>query len=250
MTANPLVKSILDEISIKICQGSDYDGRKSAAKNQRPLVLLCGSDFERDQVLKALDEAARKYGPLTVALTRHAERFYPADALKKRESVSRVYTEADDGDMERWLKTVHRIWCPNVTQNTLVKLSQGMTDSMSTCLLWWALTMEKPVTLTVNAASHWTAKLPGNHAMCRVLDEALKKVEAFGARMITDYSEEPPQTQPEEGSTAPQGIRLIHEGNLMAVAGDGNRLTLNKGQLITPAAKDLARSRGIEITWK
>lgn len=249
MTANPLVKSILDEISIKIYQGSDYDGRKAAAKNQRPLVLLCGSDFEKDQVLKALDRAAQKYGPLTVALTRHAERFYPAETLRKRDSVGKVFTESDDGDMERWLKSVHRIWCPNVTQNTLVKLSKGMTDSMSTCLLWWGLTMEKPVTLTINAASHWTAKLPGNHAMCMVLDEALKQVEAFGARMITDYCEDPQEPASEAPATL-TGVRLIHEGNLMAEAGTQKKLTLSKGQLITPAAKDMASARGIEITWK
>lgn len=250
MTANPLVKSILDDISIKIYQGSDYDGKTAAAKSQRPLVLLCGSDFEKDQVLKALDETARKYGPLTVALTRHAERFYPVEALRKRDSISRVFTESDDQDMERWLKSVHRIWCPNVTQNTVVKLSKGMTDSMSTCLLWWGLTMEKPVTLTVNAASHWTARLPGNHAMCMVLDEALKQVEAFGARMVTDYSGDLPQAEPDEVLTNPASIRLIHESNLMAAAGLQKKLTLTKGQLITPAARDMARDRGIEITWK
>ncbi len=248
MTANPLIQSILDEISIKIYQGSDYDGKKSAAKNQRPLVLLCGSDFDKDQVLGAMDRAAQKHGALTVVLTRNAEKFFPPEVLKKRDGVSRVYLESDHGDMERWLKSVKRVWCPNITQNTLVKLSRGITDSLGTCLLWWALTQEKPVTLTLNAASHWTAKLPGNHAMCMVLDEAAKQVEAFGAHITTEYCWDLKTETPETVST-PSAVRLIHEGNLVAEAGTQKKLTLTKGQLITPAAKDLAGARGIEITW-
>ena len=36
----------------------------------------------------------------------------------------------------------------------------------------------------------------------------------------------------------------------MAAAGEQKKLILTKGQLITPAARDMARDRGIEITWK
>lgn len=249
MTANPLVKSILDEISIKIYQGSDYDGRKTAVKNKRPLVLLCGSDFERDKVLGALDRAAQKYGPLTVVLTRSAERFYPAEALSGRGSVSRVFLESDHSDMERWLKSVNQVWCPNITQNTLVKLSHGITDSMGTCLLWWALSLQKPVTLTLNAASHWTARLPGNHAMCNLLEEAVKQVETFGAHVTTEYGWDG-QIEALEAVPTPITVKLIHEGNLMEQSGTQKKLTLKKGQLITPAARDLAKARGIEIQWQ
>lgn len=249
MTANPLVKSILDEIAIKIYQGSEYDGKKSAAKNERPLVLLCGSDFEKDRVLGAIDLAAQKYGPLTVALTSNAERFYPADALKKRAGIGRVYLEADHGDMERWLGSVKRVWCPNITQTTLVKLSRGITDSMATCLLWWALSMEKPVILTIGAASRRIGKLPGNHPMCLLLDEAVRQVEAFGAQMTDEYSWNP-KSEASETISSPLAVRLIHESNLLEQAGVQKKLTLTKGQLITPAARDMAKARGIEIHWK
>lgn len=249
MTANPLVKSILDEISIKVYQGSDYGGGNSAGKSGRPLVLLCGSDYEKDKVLGAIDRAAKKHGPLTVALTRNAEKFFPAEALKTRESVSRVYLESDHGDMERWLKSVKTVWCPNITQNTLVKLSRGITDSLGTCLLWWALSLEKPVVLTMNAASHWTARLPGNHAMCLLLEEAGRQAEAFGARMTTDYCWDP-ALELSEGIVEQVAVRLIHEGNLMALAGTQKKLNICKGQLITPAARDLAKARGIELQWK
>lgn len=249
MTADQLVKSILDEISIKVYQGSEYGRTKPNAKNGRPLVLLCGSDFQKEQVLAALDKAARQYGPLTVALTSSAERFFPAEALRKRESVSRVYLESDHGELDRWLQTVQRVWCPNITQKTLVKLSQGITDSLGTCLLWWALSLEKPVSLTVNAACHRTAALPGTHAMCRLLDDAVSKVQEFGARISTEF-DWVNDAKPTETAPCPPSVKLIHEGNLAEQAGPEKRLTLTKGQLITPAAKDLAKARGIDIQWK
>lgn len=247
MTVNPMVESILDEISIKVCQGSVYAGRKGAADG-RPLVLLCGSDFEKDEVLKALDVAAKRYGPLTVALTASAEAFFSAEALKKRESVSRVLLESDRSEMGRWLKSVKRVWCPNVSQSTLSKLSHGITDSMGTCLLWWALSFQLPVILTVNAACRWTARLPENHPMIQVLDEAAKKVESFGATLTTRYSLEEQGEADTPSLEVTKSVKLIHEGNLMALAGKEKRLTLSKGQLITPAARDLAKIRGVEIT--
>ncbi len=247
MTVNPLVESILDEISIKVCQGSVYAGRKGAA-GSRPLVLLCGSDFEKEEVLKALDAAAKSHGPLVVALTASAEAFFSADALKKRGSVSRVLLESDRSEMGRWLKSVKQLWCPNISQSTLTKLSHGITDSMGTCLLWWALSFQIPVTLTVNAACRWTARLPESHPMIQVLDEAVKKVETFGAILTTHYSWEIHDDQETPSSPVTKSVKLIHEGNLMALAGKAKELTLSKGQLITPAARDLAKARGIEIT--
>jgi hypothetical protein len=246
MTVNPLVESILDEIAIKVIQGNAYTGKKSSAAG-RPLVLLCGSDFEREQVLKALDAAAKASGPLTVALTRSAEAFFKVEDLKKRASVSRVLLESDRDDMGRWLKSVKQVWCPNVTQNTLVKLSQGMTDSMGTCILWWALSYQIPVTLNVSSACRWTARLPKNHAMTLVLDEAAKRVEAFGAQLTTEYGW---KAELETAARPPENhsVKLVHEGNLMDLVGTQKKLTLSKGQLITPAARDLAKARGIEIT--
>lgn len=247
MTVNPMVESILDEISIKVCQGSVYAGKKGAAGG-RPLVLLCGSDFEKEEVLKALDGAAKLYGPLVVALTGSAESFFSADALRKRESISRVLLESDRNEMGRWLKSVKRVWCPNISQSTLIKLSHGITDSMGTCLLWWALSFQIPVTLTVNAACRWTARLPENHAMTHVLEEAVKRVEAFGAVLTTRYSWEAQDAGEPLTSEAVKSVKLIHEGNLMELAGKSKKLVLLKGQLITPAARDMAKARGIEIT--
>lgn len=247
MTLNPLVESILDEISIKVCQGSVYSGSK-ASGGGRPLVLLCGSDFEKEEVLKALDAAAKDHGPLVVALTASAEAFFSAEALRKRESVSRVLLESDRSEMGRWLKSVKRVWCPNVSQSTLTKLSHGITDSMGTCLLWWALSFQLPVTLTVNAACRWTARLPENHPMTEVLQEAAKKVEAFGAILTTQYTWAVHGETEAVPSAPAKTVKLIHEGNLMALVGKDKKLVLFRGQLITPAARDLAKARKIEIT--
>lgn len=244
MTANPLVKDILDNISIKVFRGSEYDGPRAGA-GKAPLVLLCGSDFEKEKVLKALDEASETFGPLVVALTRSGEGFFDPERLRQRKSVRRVVTEAEHGDAAQWLKGAGSVWCPNVTQNTLVKLSQGLTDSLGPCLLWWALSMQLPVRLNVSSCRRWTERLPQGHPMGQLLEETIRKVVSFGAECDSACcAGQAPQ--PEAGVSA-SAVRLIHEGNLLELAGTQKKLTLAKGQLITPAARDLAKARGIEI---
>lgn len=247
MTANPMVQSILNDISIKVYQGSAYG--KTGSRKERLLVLLCGSDHESEKVLKALDRAAERFGPLTVVLTAHGQRFYPAERLLKRESIGRVYLEAEHQDFEPWLKAVDRIWCPNITQSSLVKLSRGITDSLATCLLWWGLSMQKPVVLTLNAATHRTDSLPEAHGMRSLVETAVCQTADLGAELTRNYCWDP-QGAVTETAAAPLAAKLIHEGNLTEQAGPQKRLTLTKGQLITPAARDLAKARGIDIVWK
>lgn len=244
MTANPLVKDILEGISIKVCRGSEYQGPRAGA-GKAPLVLLCGSDHDQAKVLKSLEEAAAVHGPLTVALTRNAELFFPVETLRQHKSIRRVVTEADHGDMGLWLKTAGSVWCPNITQNTLVKLSQGLTESLGPCILWWALSAQLPVVLQTGACTKWTARLPQGHPMGQVVAEAIRKVEAFGAQILSDCQWGAEAATPQVSEVS--AVRLIHEGNLLELAGTQKRLTVAKGQLITPAARDLAKAKGIEI---
>lgn len=244
MTDNQLVRGILEDISIKVCQGSSYEGRRSSSS--RTLVLLCGSDYRKAEVLKAMDAAARECGPLTVALTGNAESFFSPESLKQREAIGRVLVESDFKDMDRWLKNIGRVWCPNITQNTLVKVSRGITDSLGPCLLWWALSKGIPVQLAPESASHTTASLPENHPMKGIVREALKQVLSFGAVLAAEGKAEATEVVVKKEAGV-QFVKLIHEGNLLSVAGTGKSLALAKGQLITPAARDMAKTMGIEI---
>lgn len=247
MIANDLVKGILDNISIKVYSGETYKG--PIGSTTRVLVLLCGSDFEKNTILKRIDQMVAEGCALTVVLSPNAEDFYSAESLKGRLGAGQVYTQKDRSGMERWLKSVQGLWCPNVTQSTLAKLSMGITDSLATCLIWRALAMEKSVMLTVNAAAHWTANLPEGHEMKKMLQDHLKKLEAFGAQLTTTYmiAEDMPVEAVQATSS---DVRLVHEGNLLELVGTQKMLVLKKGQLITPAAKDLAKSRGIKLDWK
>jgi len=249
MTANDLVKGILNDISIKVYQGKEYSGG-STTRKKRGAILLCGSNHNRPQVLKSILQAGLDEGSVTVLITRSGEMFFSAKDFEGKTGISRVLMESQNPNSGGILKQIDWLWCPNITQASLAKLATGITDTMAVCTLWAMLAAQKPVRLTVDGVVRRAEALPQGHPMRQLMDRHLQTAESFGATLETGYDPLKAEVLETAEPKNQKAVRLIHEGNLNQVAEPNQQLILTKGQIITPAARDLAKSRNIEILWK
>lgn len=252
MSNKELIKNILNDISMKVYVGKNLTTSYSSGGMNRVLVLFNGSDVASDKILAGLKDLKSQGCIMKLAFSKEAEHLLCVDDIVSALDPFKVYLESEGYNGHDIAKGTDMAIAPNITQNTLAKLAVGIQDSMVSNILWMLLLEGVKVTLNTQSVFEGAQPLSKNPMMRQVFESHIEKVVAYGAEIVEEYRYTRTQTFDIETApvqvkeaTAPQ--KLVNEQAILDLKSDVKELVLQKGQIITPAAKDLANARRISI---
>jgi ethanolamine utilization protein len=166
----------------------------------------------------------------------------------------KVYLESEGYNGHEIAKGTDMAIAVNITQNTLAKLAVGIQDSMVSNILWMLLLEGVKVVMNTQSVFEGAQPLDKNPVMRSVFEGYVEKVMSFGAEMIDGHKYQALFNQAAEIADVMVPVKevvtaqkLINEQAILNLNSDVKELVLQKGQIITPAAKDLANARRITI---
>lgn len=259
MSNKELIKNILNDISMKVYVGKNLTTGYSSGGSNRVLVLFNGTDVSLNKILVGLKELKSQGCLLKLAFSKSAEELLNVDEIVKELEPFKVYLESEGYKSHEIVKSTDFAIAVNVTQNTLAKLSVGVQDSLVSNVLWMLLLESVKVVINVESVFKGAQSLLKNSVMRNVFEGHVEKIKSFGAEIIEDHSyksilfKEPVIVENEivdsfrEDKKVKTTKRLVNEQTINDLGDDIKELTLEKGQILTAAAKDLASLRKIKI---
>jgi len=261
-------------------------GSVETVPSRHAVVLLCGSDISLTTAFEGLREVAEKNWQFTVVLSKSAESLLSVDAIKSGFSPRQILKESECVSVKRVIDMMDALIIPNLTQNTLAKLSVGIQDELTALITWQALVSNKPVVINTDSVFKGWFDIDGNRAMKRVMQNHVAVLKSYGAKLADKHNylemlcgsnkraqigtksdaklgaQKPIQNrnqksiqyqrQPLKQSLNITDIadkKLLTEKDIKALEGV-DEIKIGKGQILTPLGRDAAISRGIRIIYQ
>jgi hypothetical protein len=237
-------------------QGSSAAEPAAAGFGKTVLAVFTGGYQKFDEALEQVAGLSRAGHSVVVLLSRNAGRQAGRERVLTATGASQVITSDDEMDPVALLEKVDAVAAPVLSRVSANKIAIGVADTLPTAVILEALLAGLPVVLATNACqpksrlSSSTVR-PAAPALIRTLQERLTALQSFGAELV-DVGEigaainrrlVPPTATPQ---VAPLVKRVITNADVLAV-GKGNELRVARGSVITPLARETAKSAGISV---
>ena len=268
MKNNNITLNVLSDISRRVKDGTLKDSKK------RALVVITGA---KSDILSRIDELnVLKSDGVTfdLAFSFMAENIVKRDRIIKRLSPKNVFTEEDIFKLNKIKDNYDFLISPNITINTLSKVTSGVIDSFISSIIWTFLYQGKRVYLDYDCIKNYMGDSCKNIFITGMLEERFELLSKMGVIEIEKGSylgeikkfEETLESE-EEKKQVKDVESFVYETDLkesedrevgekkIYTAIDMDRLektslVLYKGDILTPLAKDRARALNIEIITK
>jgi hypothetical protein len=246
--------------------------------SRHAVVLLCGSDINLTEAYEGLRKMAVENWRFTAVLSRSAESLLSTDAIQSGFSPVQVMRESEGVSIKSVIDMMDALIIPNMTQNTLAKVSVGIQDELTALITWQALVLGKPVAVCTDSVFKGWFDIDKNRAMKRVMQNHVSALKGFGAKIADkhDYLDAvcgskkraqigaksdaksgarmpiQKQRQPLKQSLSLSEVadkKLLTEKDIKALS-DVTEITIGKGQILTPLGRDAAISKGIRIIYQ
>lgn len=255
---------------------------QSAVPSKHAVVLLCGSDISLTTAFEGLRALAAENWCLTAVLSKSAETLISEDQIQRGFSPKQILKESEGVSIKRVIDMMDALIIPNLTQNTLAKVSVGIQDELAALITWQALVSNKPVVVNTDSIFKGWFDIDMNRGMKRTMQNHVAVLKGYGAKLADqhDYlaticgskkraeigtksdtksrAQRPMQTkvqQYKKPSPAKLSVsdiaekRLLTERDIKAIEGV-TEITIGKGQILTPLGRDAAISKGIRIIYQ
>lgn len=235
---------------------TNHPGNNIDAKEQTALVVFTGGATGFKDSISQLKKMIQANWKLKVALSISAEYIYSADLLKKELAVDQIYLESENMGLSPLYDEVPIIILPTLTANTVAKIANGITDSMTTNLIAHALMYDISVVATRDASdlSYQDQEGIASKAYKDLSANHLSTLERFGIQLVKaeklyEAVEENTAPMPSRESIQEEVFskKLLSHTDLLAYKGTGKTLKVNADTIITPLAHEEAKSLGINI---
>ncbi|MDU5146167.1 MAG: flavoprotein [Paenibacillus dendritiformis] len=205
-----ITSKVLEDISKRL-QGESIIEKEKEDKTLKALIVLNGSNIDLSEKIENIKKLKNRGIKVSLAFSFMAERLLDTQRIINILQPLEIYKEEDIIKLKDISKEYSIIIGPNITMNTLSKISLGMIDTFIPNLIWTFLYQGKKVYLDFNQVKKYLG------------EETKNKV--------------------------PQAKTVITEKDIISMSSN-NKLILPKGTIITPLAKDKAREKNIKIEIK
>ena len=280
MSNKELMKKVFQDMALPVFEGSTVkpiDLEASELKDRKITVLLLGSDISMDSAFKSLVKLRESGYLLTVVMSKAAEQLVGREQTESVVQPYRLITGDYYEGVQGLVRGTDVVILPNLTQNTLAKVAVGIQDDFPSMLLWQFLLQNTRVIVNTDSIRHAWFSIDGNPKMKKVMEGHIKTLADYGASMIEhhDYDavlmrdplpsgrgaaprrrtdSKRPGAQMSQQASQRTGLqpaagmpKVITESWLRALPASCRQVVLEKGMMMTPLAKDLAKSMGVEI---
>lgn len=240
MPKNRLTLNVLADISRKVDNKDNFDSKDTI------LVAFTGSNIDLSKRIEELKVLKNRGTMFSLAFSFMASRIIDVDNIVYSLSPIRVYKEEDVFEIEEIVNRYSSIICPNITINTLSKVSLGMVDSFISNLIWTYLYKGRPVYLDFSSVRNYMGEKTDNKGINRIIDNHIRTIKELGAIEIGAEKYLNNIADVKESSVKSEFNKVITESDLKDIP-EGKSLILKKGTIITPLAKDKAALMGIKL---
>ena len=269
MVKSKITLNVLENISnIVSNKGFSGNGRKA-------LVLFNGSYLEEHLRVEKILELKDKGLDIALGFSFMAERIIDTRKIIDILRPIEVYREEDIMDFPKIVKNYDLIIGPNITMNTLSKVSLGMIDSFIPNVIWTFLYQGKKVYLDYHSATNFLGEPTKSVEIQNVIQNHIRSLNKMGAieiqennyldkiilssdrasseKINTDRRSTEIHKKTNNPSVNNQDYisnNLITEKDMVIIAETKKSIVLEKNTVITPLAKDKARELGVKIERK
>ncbi|MDR7855627.1 flavoprotein [Tissierella sp.] len=245
-----ITENILQDISNRL------KGESPSSKGEKALVVLTGSTIGLDKRIKHIKELKNKGLQISLAFSFMAEQLIDTKEIINLLSPVNVYRESDIFRLKDITKDYSSIIAPNITMNTLSKVTLGMIDSCIPTLIWTFLYGGKKVVIDFSSVRYYLGEETNNKEISNILENHISTIKKMGAREIKEdnYLEnfsimlESNKIDLNKTNRINENKKVITERDILNLTQNQN-LNLLNGTIITPLAKDRAREMNIQINF-
>lgn len=239
MTTNKITSNIMDNISQRLRTQGFSNGAGKA------LVLINGSNTDILRRHDLFQSLKRRGFEVSLGFSFMAERLMDSQKLISSVKPARVYREEDISSLKDILREYSIVLAPNISINTLSKVSAGMIDSFVPNVLWSFLYFGKKVYIDFDSVSSFMGEKTDNEEIKRQIEEHIKTIKKMGAVELSELDDVSKIKKDDIKATSTRS--LITEKDISNLEKTERVLVVNKNTLITPLAWDKARELGIKI---
>lgn len=222
------------------------DHGENNTAQRKVLLAFTGSNLKLRDRLEELRSLKAKGTAFSIAFSFMAERLVDMDYIVETLKPVKVYKEEDIFQLGDIVKKHSVLISPNISTNTLSKVAVGIIDSFIATLIWTYLYRGKPVYLDFTSVRNYLGSKPHNNKINALIEDHIKTIKDMGAvELIPDrYVEIVDKKGP--ASTPTVDKKVITERDLNGI-GEGERLFLPRGAILTPLAKEKAKLLGLTL---
>lgn len=246
-----ITSNVLEDISKRL-RGDSF-----SENNKKAIVVFTGSNLELDRKIELIKGLKDKGIKLSLAFSFMAEQLLDTKTIINSLRPINVYKEEDIFKLKNISREYSLIVGPNITMNTLSKVSLGMIDSFIPNLIWTFIYQGKEVYLDFTSVRNYLGEETKNKEVLGLIDryiDTIKKmgvIEINGENPLENILNEHGNSQINISKSSPttNNKKVITEKDILSISSN-NKLILPKGTIITPLAKDKAGEKNIKIEIK
>lgn len=260
MDNEKLVQLVTAEIMRQLGQVPLITHEESISPSRKALAIFTGGTIGLEQSLLELQKIQALHIEVSVVLSAAAEQVIGINRIKEQLGSAINLVTVHSPYPGKLLREADIVLVPVLTQNTAAKLAYTLSDTLPSTLIMQALMLGKPVLAAINAADpqdDWRIKKDMGKcppALSEALRQNLRRIENFGIKLVKVEelaigSQKIMDSMVKKTVHPPQGKRSVMDAEaIKAAARNGlSSITVSKGMIITPLARDVAREYGINI---
>lgn len=249
-----ITSNILEDLSKRLKVSN------SSVNSDKALVVFNGSDTISDKKIAELRELKKSGIQISIAFSFMAEGLLDTKKIIDSLNPVNIYGEKDIFNLKDIIREYSLLIGPNITMNTLSKVSLGMVDSFIPNIIWSYLYKGKKVYLDFTSLRNYLGDRTENKEILKQITNHIERVKNMGVVEIDEGNpihgisikpkSEPKKINEIENSKAYEDNdkkrRVIIEKDILDL-NPNQVISIPKGSIITHLARDKAREKNIKI---
>ena len=251
MVRSSVTSNVMDNISNRLKVQSNLNG------GEKVLILVNGSSIDIYNNLEKLNSLKNNGFKISLGFSFMGEKMLDTKRIINSLKPQEIFNEEDIFRLKSILNDYFIVIAPNLTINTLSKISLGMVDSLVSNIIWSFLYHDKKVYIDFNSVRSYMGEPPKSKEIEKVIKAHIDTILRMGAIEFTSgnkFEDLIPRVISSNSKITNNEHRdkrgLITEKDISKLDKDQRVLILNKGTVITPLARDKARELGLSIEIK
>ncbi len=274
MVKNKITLNVLADISKRIASTTIVTPNSPSIvkTNSRALIVFNGSNIDIGDKLREIKMLKDEGVSISIAFSFMGDKIVDEEKIIDYLKPERVYKEEDILELKSIANRYSYVVAPTLTISTMSKVAGAFIDSFVSNIIWTFLYMGKEVYIDFTSTQNYLGQACNNPAIERLIGRQASAIKDLGATEIKagnyigtilkkisykenlDLNVDVNLSSIGKASSSlarkDQNAKKVLTGrDIEELARDNSSITLQKGSIITPLAKDKLRSLGISVNY-
>jgi len=259
MDIDKLIQLVETEVKKALTDQVSSEGKINSSKipsgKKNILALFTGGYTKFQEAITQVERLIQESYAVDAVMSQSAVKVIGQEKIRGISGLGKLICEPDSSISS--LELVQKsdvVIVPILTRNSAVKVALGITDTLVTNIIMQALISGKPIISARNSADPDQADCPciatpnTPPALITLAKDYLQRLESYGMGLV-DINELADAVNNELNKSSNDILeqKLITQDTIEKLPQGTKQITVARGSIITPLAKDFAKERGIQI---